>query len=278
MMKAVFLVLGLILSTGASAAAVDPFQGPQPIAVLLETNPWLMVVGSDTPRVVIYADGQVVYVRQEKNQPAVYLHKQLTGEELEKTKKDLASFGDYSAVKRHYDQAPNITDLPETRIYLNLDGHAMVTSVYGMRAVKTPVTGASANSGRRFQIDEVPASVQGLYTYLAGLKFADATIWKPRYVEVMIWGYSYAPQQSIHWPKEWPGLESPETVRRGDAYSIFMPGSEIKKLNDFLSTRKEKGAVEIGGKKWAVSYRYVFPGEPAWAQAFREKPGPSPAM
>ena len=31
----------------------------------------------------------------------------------------------------------------------------------------------------------------------------------------------------------------------------------------------EKGAVEIGGKKWALEFREVFPGEPTWQKAFQ---------
>jgi hypothetical protein len=28
------------------------------------------------------------------------------------------------------------------------------------------------------------------------------------HVEVMLWDYSYAPDASIHWPKDWPALNS----------------------------------------------------------------------
>ena len=91
-------------------------------------------------------------------------------------------------------------------------------------------------------------------------------------MEVIIWGYDYAPDESIYWPKDRPGLESPSTLKRRDAYSIFIPGKELPKLREFLKTRKEKGAVEIGGKKWAVSIRYTFPNEPIWFKAFRSEP------
>jgi hypothetical protein len=40
---------------------------------------------------------------------------------------------------------------------------------------------------------------------------------------------------------------------------------------DFLKTQKEKGAVEIDGKKWVVSYRFAFPSEPVWLKAFRQE-------
>ena len=50
-------------------------------------------------------------------------------------------------------------------------------------------------------------------------------------------------------------------------YSIFLDGSVLPELQKFLRTQKEKGAVEIAGKKWAVSFRSVFPSEPVWRKA-----------
>ena len=38
-----------------------------------------------------------------------------------------------------------------------------------------------------------------------------------------------------------------------------------------MKTRKEKGAVEIDSKKWAVSTRYTFASEPVWLKAFRQE-------
>jgi hypothetical protein len=84
----------------------------------------------------------------------------------------------------------------------------------------------------------------------------------------MIWPYEYAPDVSITWPKNWPGLDSKRAIKRGDSYSIFLDGIMFPELQKFLKTRKEKGAVKIGDKKWAVSFRYVFPSEPMWRKAF----------
>ena len=80
----------------------------------------------------------------------------------------------------------------------------------------------------------------------------------------MIWPYEYAPEASIVWPKNWPGLHDVSTVKRGDSYSIFVPSADYAAVRHFLDTEKEKGAVEIGGKKWAVSIRMPFPGERSW--------------
>lgn len=46
-----------LVSLCMHALGVDPYQGPKPVAVLVQTDPWAMVIGSDTPLVAIYDDG-----------------------------------------------------------------------------------------------------------------------------------------------------------------------------------------------------------------------------
>ena len=60
------------------------------------------------------------------------------------------------------------------------------------------------------------------------------------------------------------------TIKRGNSYSIFLDGSLLPKLREFLATEKPKGAVEIEGKKMSASYRFTFAGERAWRKAFAE--------
>jgi hypothetical protein len=271
MKKPLLAALSLILiCTSVHALDIDPFKGPKPIAVLMQTDPWLMVIGSDAPMVVTYDDGQVVYTKREKEKPPVLLAKQLTTNELAAVRKELASFGDYSKLKRYYDLAPHVTDLPETKIYLAPDAGNLVTTVYGLMIRDTHLP-AYSTVGEDRKPEKLPEPIKAVHSYLTSLDFADAKPWAPPFIEAMVWGYDYAPDDSIHWPKDWPGLDSPSTLKRGDAYSIFLPGKELPKLRGFLKARKEKGAVEIGGKKWAVSIRYTFPSEPVWFKAFKEK-------
>lgn len=265
-----FLVL-ICLPVICPAQDFNPFAGPQPIAVLVQADPWLMVIGSDTPMLAVYDNGEVIYAQTDQKH-AVYVHKLLTMSELQEIKNKLTSFGDYSSVKRHYNLMPNVTDLRETMIYLSTTGKPLVTSIYGLYELKTSGTqlhGHTEFHGKQ-KSENPPEALVKLYEYLVSLKFTDAKPWEPKYLEVMIWDYSYAPDSSIHWPKDWPGPNSPQTMKHGDLYSIFLPGSENQRLTNFLKTEKEKGAVEIGGKKWAVSFRYVFPSEPVWAAAFRK--------
>jgi hypothetical protein len=86
----------------------------------------------------------------------------------------------------------------------------------------------------------------------------------------MIWPFDHAKEVSIIWPKDWPGLDSARAIKRRDSYSIFLDGSMRAELQKLLSQRKETGAVEIGGKKWAVEFRSVFPSEPVWRKALEK--------
>jgi hypothetical protein len=73
-MKKTLAILSLVLiSSSVHALSIDPFKGPKPIAVLIQTDPWLMVIGSDTPMVTIYDDGQIVYRKMEKDKKPVLL-------------------------------------------------------------------------------------------------------------------------------------------------------------------------------------------------------------
>ena len=265
------IVAGFLLGFGGVAGALDynPFKGPKPIAILIQTNPWLMVIGSDVPRVALYEDGQLIYLVKEKGASAHYLYKQFTEAELLAVKGRLASCGDWHNCKDYYDLVPG-TDQPETQIYMDIDGQQIVTRIYGLTTTGASLPAFRATGGEHWS-DTLPESLVRLHEYLTQLDCADAKEWIPQYVEVMIWPYDNAPDTSIQWPAEWPGVDSEDAIARGESYSIFMPGDKINDLRRFLATRKDHGAVEISGRKWSVSLRYVFPSEPVWWTAFQQK-------
>ncbi len=113
------IIVAFYLATVCAAAHFDPFQGPKPLAIFIQSDPWAMVIGSDTPRVAIYENGETIFAK-----------------------------------------------------------------------------------------------------------------------------------------------------KVNDRLAIFLDGALLPKLREFLATRKPKSAVGIEGKKMAVSYRFTFPGEPAWRKAF----------
>ena len=261
-MKPVLLVLALaILGCSSSpsfpgsqqrcpgpAAPADTSVGSKPIVVLLEANPWAMVIGSDSPSFALYSDNLVIY-RVNAGYKSVKLAEQDAQELLGWLDVDALAcvLGDYETTEW--------TDQKTTTLFLGRGGQLSSLSVYG--DLGSP---------------KVPVALRSAYTKLRGFQRADARPWLPEKVEVMVWPYEHAPDASIVWPREWPGIDSPETLKRGDSYSIYLPSADYPRLLEFLKGQKEKGAVEIGGRKWAAAIRLPFPGERMWLESISERP------
>jgi len=265
-MKYFVTLLISLASLGVFSAEFDPFAGTKPIAVLIQSDPWAMVMGADTPHVAVYEDGTVIFLKKSVKS-ASYHQQDLSAIGLADLKKRLTPTVDLKDLKRFYSLMPHVTDQPEALFYIRDGERELTTRVYGLKAAGTKLPAYTVLPDER-KPDAVPEQLIELHKFLCAVDYPDSKEWRPRYVEVMIWAYEYAPDASITWPKDWPGLDSKRSLKRGDSYSIFLDGGLLPELQKFLQTRKEKGAVEIGGKKWAVSFRAVFPGEPIWRKAF----------
>jgi hypothetical protein len=262
------IIVGTCLTSVSRAADFDPFQGPKPIAVFIQSDPWAMVIGSDTPRVAIYENGDVIFAKK-VNDRFAYHHVTLDKNELAKVREQFKPVIALKALKPGYNIRPNVTDQPEAAFYFRDGEREVATSVYGLMAAGTKLP-AFTEFPKGPEATVPPDELLKLHKWLCELDYPNSKEWTPKYVEVMLWDYSYAPEPSIQWPKDWPTLKSDRTIKRGDSYSIFLDGSLLAKLREFLATQKEKGAVEIEGKKMAASYRFTFPGERAWRKAFAE--------
>jgi hypothetical protein len=252
----------LFLTSAVSDEKFDAFAGPTPLAVVIRTDPWLDVIGSDNPTFVLYDDRRVIYLEKASRSKASYRSKQLSPAEFSALEEKLESFVDPTPVPRRLNLAPGWTDMPWSHYYINVRDKRMVTSVYGM-------DGPPAEIGEAKEGIAPPESLKRLDLFASSVHFDATTEWTPDYLEVMVWPYEYAPEPSIVWPKDWPALDSARAKKRGGGYSIFFPGAEKARLEAFLRTRNPKGAVEIGGRKWAVSVRPVFPSEPIWTAELR---------
>lgn len=211
-------------------------QVVRPEVVLIETDPWAMVIGADVPSFALYSDGQVIY-RVDGGFRSVLLPP-----EKHRAILDAMAFSDrlteYSI--------SNATDQPSTQIVLIGDDKISGALIYGSLR-----SGSSRGA--------LPPKIVAAYEMLHGFSDSAAVPWLPEKIEVMIWPYEYAPEASIDWPAAWPSLDDRFTVRRGDSYSLFLSSQHLDDLRAFLATRRERGAVRIGGKKWAVSWRLPFP-------------------
>src|SRR5262249_23258055 len=110
--------------------------------------------------------------------------------------------------------------------------------------------------------EAIPKEIKATLLDIDEQRKAKGSAWLPQKIEVMFWPYEYAPEESIVWPKDWPGLFAKDTRKRHeDSCSVYLDSEKLSKLRHFLSTEKNKGAVSIDGKKMATAYRYPFPWE-----------------
>lgn len=218
-------------------------EGPFPEIVLLERDPWVEVLGSESPRFALYSDGQVIY-RTEGGFRSV----RLSEAEVRSIKNSLwaANSPTYSG---QY-QVAEATDQPDSSLL-----------IYGNPSVFLSVYGSLDDE----QVtSRLPLPVAKAFDTVRTFESARSEPWMPAQIEVMIWPYEYAPEASIQWNEQWPDLSAPSTIKRGESYSLFLPSNEFAALKSFLAGRKPKGAVEINSHKWSASYRIPFPKERLW--------------
>jgi len=259
------VIAALLVLTSCVRDRISPaFNGPRPLAVLIEENPWLWVIGSDVPSVALYSDGLLVYRDTTITNNLPFRAIRLRERELRTLCESIGPTEDFRKLHPYFALA-NAFDLPSTKIYLS-DGktHKMV-SVYGSHIRNGHLEVCSSDTNV-----VAPNEFIRVQTILTGLSYHDAQPWIPEYFEIMIWPYNYAPSKR-DWPAAFPDLKDRLTVRRKKgAYSLFIQGSRKAELAEFFSKSAEKEAVVIDSKKWAVSVRPVFPREPVWRAAEKE--------
>lgn len=244
--------LWIVFMLAAPATVASDVEKDQPILVLVEKNPWLMAIGSDSPTFALYQSGKVIFWSRNE-----YWSANLTSRELDNLKSDLKIDEAFAGAKPYYELSYK-TDQTTQLFYTRVNGISKTVAVYG--------------SFRNENLDvQPPLKLFHLFEKLVSFSPAAATAWQPEKFEVMIWPYEYAPDASIKWPANWPDISDVDTKKRREgSYSIFLPSSLAQQLSDFLKTRNERGAVEINGKKWSVATRTPFPAEEIWMRPSKE--------
>jgi hypothetical protein len=245
MKKISLFLLICTFSSKAFSQSFNPKYG-SPVLVLIVTNPWLMVIGSDVPSFVVYENGQIIY-KKTINNVVKYYEANLGNEEAKKTISELGLTDSLLKLPK-YINASNSSDQPTNELLLNLDSLTEI-SVYGNLR--------ETNGEARLK---TPQPFLTIYDNIIKYENSSAKTWLPDSIEVIVSGYSYAPEKSLLWPQNWPDLKSNTTVKRGDSlYSIYL---DKKYFNEFIKLRsslKEKQAILINGKKFSISYRLPFP-------------------
>jgi len=225
-------------------AAARASQTPYPLIVMFTTEPWLMVIGSDSPTFALYSDGTAIF-RTKAGFESIRLDSYQQTDLFRAFQNP-----DLAALAGGYDAAI-ATDQPDNRLLVYGHKSPFYISVYGSLDDKSVRT-------------KLPTAITEAFDKLRNFQASNSQPWLPDKVEVMVWPYEHASDQSIVWPQRWPHLDDPSTRKRGDSYSIFIPSAELPALKAFLASEKEKGAVAIDGKKFAASVRMPFPHESLW--------------
>lgn len=245
-MKRYFLTLFLALAFTSSFAQATNEKYGRPIIALIETDPWLMVIGSDVPTFVLYENGQIIY-KKIFNKKTKYF--EITNDK-ETTQKIIKSFGitDSLMKQQDYIEASTSTDQPNNILLLNFSPVRQLT-VYGqLRNLK--------NEARL----KTPKDFLKVYDNIIKFEDNEAKEWMPNTFEVLATRYSYAPEKSLNWNSEWNDIKSETTVKRNeDLYSIYLDKKYYKEFVNLLKSIKEKQAVEINGEKYSLTYRLPFP-------------------
>jgi hypothetical protein len=230
-----------------------------PLIALYERDPWLMVVGSDVPSVVVYEDGSVLYVRPSSDGGPP---KQLEGHLAREEAKALAetTIGLISADEVHVEV--NWTDQPTTEILARspASGGWTANSYYGLsrRGLSHKEPGEAFES--RFY-DAVKK--------LAALDPPGATVWRPETIEIMLWDFSHA-RGEVAWPKAVPAPPAKVKPPERGVYKHFIDGQYEQPMREFLAAQPGTTAIALNGRKCSVGVRRVVPDEPV-LQAARQK-------
>ena len=217
----------------------------QPVVVLIETNPWLMVIGSDVPTFALYENGQIIY-KKIVNKRWKYFE---TKNDREATQKIIKSLGITDSLMKQsaVTDASDATDQPDNIMLLNFDTLRQIR-VYGSIRKQPEAR------------QRTPRNFLKVFDNIINFEDKSATEWLPDTFEVMVSEYSNSPEKPLKWNKEWNDLNSKSTVKRNeDSYSIYIEKRYFQDFIKFLNSFKEKQAAEINGKKYFVTYRLPFP-------------------
>lgn len=217
----------------------------KPVLYLFERDPWLMVIGSDSPIFCLYDDGSVIVATESKNLLEGFKKAQWDSEKVAEFLKDI----DFEALNKNHGtmvSASDYTDQPRNELIFQYKGEMKITGVYG-------ALGGEAR-------EAAPKAFFAVYDKIKSLKLDDAEIWLPEKIEVMIWPYEYSPEEPLIWPQGWPDLNDKATEKRGDSYSLFLEKEKFVPFLELYVKRRQKQALLINEKKWAVAFRIPFPG------------------
>ncbi|QEM10837.1 hypothetical protein [Mucilaginibacter rubeus] len=245
MKKTILFALFVLLTPSAFSQNYKSEYG-YPVLALIETNPWMMVIGSDVPSFVLYKNGQILYKKTIAGK-IKYFQTKVPSNKINETLQMLG-VTDSLRILPSYIAGTRATDHPSSKLTLNL-GHPKRIEVYGsLRYEKSEAR------------QKTPSPFLKVFDKLINFKDSKAKEWLPDSIEVILTSYSYSAERPLNWPLGWPDLRDQHTVQRNtDLYSVYIDRKDLDKLTKFISSLKDKQAVRVNGRLFSVSYRFPFP-------------------
>ena len=244
MRKLVLALMACVISVYGFAREWDDRFG-FPVVSLIETNPWLMVIGSDVPTIAIYESGYVIYRRVE-NRQMKYFFVKLDFEQTQELIFELGITDELMEIPE-FIQASDRTSQPRNILTLVFED-----------IVQKMVYGDLRNDSEARA--RTPAEFLVVFDNLIAYKNENEKPWMPDYIEVMLSDFSHSIEIPVEWPREWPDLNSETTVQRHKMlYSVYIHQSEFQKFIELISSLLIRHAVKVNGRMFSVSYRLPFP-------------------
>lgn len=255
----------LSLTDNKSIKSNRPAKDAEPIIVLTEYNVWMTFPGSDTPVLVIYSDGSVIFCSDPLFENPVYRICSVSHDELNLLLTQLEQLTASESIEPFYSHG-EYTDSPTTLIYLKLGNRTISTLVYDVSqevGIALPRPGAKISNP---MANVLPKGLQTAYLQLVSMKLPHARLWKPDRIEIVLIGLNqHRPTDTtVLWPDEWPTSTTPFAWFHGDLCSIYLPGGELDKARIFSQRMRSSADLFMDGSYWQARMRHVFPGEAQW--------------
>ncbi|MDB4933592.1 MAG: hypothetical protein JWP87_564 [Labilithrix sp.] len=225
----------------------------KPILVLYDIDPWLMVMGSDVPRITIYEDGLSILFRPRPRAPAERLVAHLGRDDVAHLLERVRATGVDNIAS--YTDICHCSDGPTTTILYRTGAYWRSISMYGMTPEGLPTAMPSAPPPRAF----VDAR-----KLLADFSPTKTETWSPELIEVMLGAFEYSSMKPLAWPSDVPSppaaAAAPDGVIPG-VYKHRVAGIHEDKLRALERSLDPHQAVLVNGHKWSLGIKVLLPEE-----------------
>jgi hypothetical protein len=241
----------------STAAAQDA-----PGVVLYERSPWLMASGTDFPTIAVWPNGDVIFVHEngdkkfDARQGAI--SKQAAAVLIGNVASSMRGVPSYTSVS-------NWTDARTVEIVVRDDGEWRLADVYGL--TRNARHDEQLPPELRSKGEPAPARKSALggfvnaYRQLLTARPSDGAAFLPMEIEVLVWGFEYAPGEPLLWPSDLPPPPAdivPKDDASGDphSYSFMIDAKYADQLRQLLRTADGSDPprpIGFNGHKWTVN-------------------------